>query len=137
MKKIFFFALVITASMGVKGQVMQQNAKWATITIPQLKCWVCKERLEDFLIQEKGPNDDAGIVKWMINLNVANIRILYYPDRITLDYIKVSINNAGFDADTTKAVAEAYKLLPPICKRKEDGGGPEKGKPCNIDPKLQ
>ena len=76
MKKIFFFTLVITAAISVKGQVMQQNAKWATISIPQLKCWVCKERLEDFLLQEKGPNDDAGIVKWMINI------IKRYPVRV-------------------------------------------------------
>jgi mercuric ion binding protein len=116
---------------------MQQKALWATIMAPQLKCWVCKERLENYLIKEKGPGDDAGIIKWTINMNAGNIRIQYYPDRITLAYIKVAINNAGFDADSTRATDDAYKTLPPICKRKEDGGGPQKGKPCNISPDDQ
>jgi mercuric ion binding protein len=136
MKKIFFLAvLFITAR--VHAQVMQQNAQWATISIPQLKCWTCKERLENYLLQEKGPTGDAGIVKWVINMNAGTLRIQYVPDRITLDYIRTAINNAGFDADSTKAEPETYKTLPPLCKRKEDGGGPQKGKPCNIPPDQQ
>lgn len=113
---------------------MQQKAVWATISVPQLKCWTCKEKLEAYLYQENGPNNDAGIVKWIINLNAATIKIQYVPDRITLDYLRTVLNNAGYDADSTKATDEAYKALPPLCKRKEDGGGPQKGKPCNLPP---
>ena len=137
MKKILMTAMIILLAYFAQAQVMQQKAVWSTIAIPQLRCWVCKEKIEAHLFQEKGPNDDAGIIKWIINLNAGNMRIQYYPDRITLDYIRVSLNNAGFDADSTKATPDAYNILPPICKRKEDGGGPQKGKPCNIDPKLQ
>jgi len=136
MKKIFSFAILFVIAFNASSQVMQQKAVWATISIPQLKCWVCKEKLENFLKTEKGPNDDAGIIKWTISLGAATMRIQYVPDRMTLDYIRVAINNAGYDADSTKATPEAYRVLPPICKRKEDGGGPQKGKPCHIDPSL-
>jgi mercuric ion binding protein len=116
------------------AQVMQEKSVWATITIPQIKCWTCKEKLEQYLIVEKGPNNDAGIIKWTVNMNAGNMRIQYVPDRMSLDYIRTAINNAGFDADTAKAEPDSYKLLPPICKRAADGGGPQKGKPCNMPP---
>ncbi len=137
MKKITIVLCFYMLALQAQSQVMQQKPVWATISIPQLKCWVCKEKLENFLLTEKGPNDDAGIMKWTISLGAATLRIQYVPDRMTLDYIRVAINNAGFDADSTKATPEAYNALPPLCKRKEDGGGPQKGKPCNIDPKFQ
>lgn len=130
---ILFFALALSA----KSQVMQQKAQWATISVPQLKCWTCKEKLDQYLLTEKGPNGDAGIVKWTIAMNTGILKIQYVPDRITLDYIRVAINNAGFDADSTKAEPDAYKILPPLCKRAADGGGPQKGKPCNLPPDLQ
>ncbi|NNV57617.1 hypothetical protein [Limnovirga soli] len=136
MKKGLIILLLVIAGNIAHSQVMQQKPVWVTISLPQMKCWVCKENLEAYLLQEKGPNGDAGIIKTMINLGAANMRVQYYPDRITLDYIRTSLNNAGYDADSTKAVPEAYNMLPPICKRKEEGGGPQKGKPCNIDPKL-
>src|SRR3954454_4086959 len=134
MKYVFFFVIVFLSSSHADAQVMQQKAVWSIINIPQLKCWVCKEMLENYLLKEKGPSGDAGIIKWTINMNAGTMRIQYVSDRITLDYIRVAINNAGFDADTTKAAADSYKMLPPICKRKEDGGGPQKGKPCNLPP---
>lgn len=131
---IFILAIVFAS---VKAQVMQQKAQWATIMVPQVKCWVCKEKLEQFLLTEKGPAGDAGIVKWTIAINTGTVKIQYVPDRITLDYIRVAINNAGFDADTTKADSLAYTALPPICKRAADGGGPQKGKPCSLPPDQQ
>jgi mercuric ion binding protein len=137
MKKILTAIMLLLFLQKAQSQVMQQKAVWATISVPQMKCWTCKERLDNYLLQEKGPQGDAGILKWTINMNTATIRIQYVPDRITLDYIRTSINNAGFDADSTKAEPDSYKMLPPICKRKEDGGGPQKGKPCNIPPENQ
>ncbi len=134
MKKILFIAGFFSFVLNARSQVMQQKAQWITIAAPQLKCWVCKEKLEQYLLQEKGPAGDAGILRWTININAGNIRIQYVPDRMSLNYLRVAINNAGFDADSTKANEDSYKMLPPICKRKEDGGGPQKGKPCNTPP---
>jgi hypothetical protein len=137
MKKILTAIVLFVFAHKAQSQVMQQKAVWATISVPQMKCWTCKERLDNYLLKEKGPEGDAGILKWTININNATIRIQYVPDRINLDYIRTAINNAGFDADSTKAEPDSYKMLPPICKRKEDGGGPQKGKPCNIPPDNQ
>ena len=137
MKKFLPAVVLFFFTLNAQSQVMQQKAVWATISVPQMKCWACKERLDNYLLKEKGPEGDAGILKWTINMNAATIRIQYVPDRINLDYIRTAINNAGFDADSSKAEPDSYKMLPPICKRKEDGGGPQKGKPCNIPPDNQ
>ncbi|MBG9377084.1 hypothetical protein I5907_12645 [Panacibacter sp. DH6] len=137
MKKFAGSVVILMFALQAQAQVMQQKAQWATISVPQLKCWTCKDKLEKFLLTEKGPNGDAGIVKWTIAMNTGILKIQYVPDRITLDYIKVAINNAGFDADSTTAEPQAYKALPPLCKRAADGGGPQKGKPCNLPPDLQ
>lgn len=132
MKKILFLTCLLFALHAVHAQ--EKKPEWATLKIPQLKCWECKNRLESYLAREKGPNNDGGIQRWVISMSAGTLRIQYIPSRITLDYIKTAINNAGFDADDTKATDDAYKALPPICKRPEDGGGPQKGKPCNIEP---
>jgi len=126
-------AVCITA----KAQVTQQKPLWAVISVPQMKCWECKDRLTKFLLKETGPNDEPSILQFTINLNNATVRIQYVPDRITLDYIRTQIANAGYDADSIKATDDSYKLLPPACKRKDEGGGPQKGKPCNIPPDGQ
>ncbi|WP_153801196.1 hypothetical protein [Foetidibacter luteolus] len=134
MKKIAGLIIVLLAATAVKAQVMQARPVWATISVPQLKCWECKDKLEKYLLTEVGGQGDAGILKWNISMGAGTIRIQYVPDRITLDYLRTAINNAGFDADTAKANEDSYKMLPPICKRKEEGGGPQKGKPCHIPP---
>lgn len=132
MKHSFLLGLAVLFITALSAQ--EKRPEWATIKIPQLKCWECKDRLEKYLLREKGPNDDAGIIRWQMNLQSATMRIQYIPTRITLNYIKTAVANAGFDADEITAEEDAYKKLPPACKRAAEGGGPQKGKPCHLPP---
>jgi hypothetical protein len=135
MKKVVFIVLFLsffTAKM--QAQVMAAKTQTVVIKSANLRCWTCKEKLEDYLVRENEDNMQSGMLKRTYNLLAGEIRIQYLPDRVTVDAIKTAINNAGFDADSTLATPDAYKLLPPICKRKEEGGGPQKGKPCHIEP---
>ncbi len=116
------------------AQVMQSKAQWATISVPQLKCWECQQRLNQYLVREKGPNTDAGIIQWKMDLHNATLKIQFLPDRINLDYICTAIANAGFDADTITAEPDSYKVLPPPCKKASDGNGAGPFKYCNLDP---
>lgn len=134
MKKLFIAIAVLFISNAVQSQVMAAKKEWITIKSANLKCWECKERLEKYLISENESTMESGIVQRKYNLLSGEIRIQYYPDRVTPDVIRTVLNNAGYDADSTKAEPEAYKKLPPICKRAEDGGGPQKGKPCHLQP---
>lgn len=132
MKKIIvLFVVMFSCTFLVSAQ--NRRAEWATIKTPNLRCWECKKRLEDYMAREISQSE-GGIVKMQINLLSGTTRVQYYPDRVNLGYIQTAFNNAGFDADETKATEDSYKMLPPACKRAEDGGGPKKGKPCHMQP---
>jgi outer membrane protein OmpA-like peptidoglycan-associated protein len=135
MKKIVlivFFGSLITTK--ISAQVMAAKAQTVVIKSANLRCWTCKEKLEEYLVRENEDNMQSGMLKRTYNLMAGEIRVQFLPDRVSSDNIKIAINNAGFDTDSTKATPDSYKLLPPICKRKEDGGGPQKGKPCHVEP---
>ena len=132
MKKILISIVFITVF--VFGAIAQQRKpEWATIKTSNLRCWTCKQRLEDYMAREISQTE-SGIIKMQINMLSGTTRVQYWPDRVNLNYIQTAFANAGFDADDIKAEADAYKRLPPACKRVEDGGGPKKGKPCHLQP---
>jgi periplasmic mercuric ion binding protein len=136
MKKIItLLVAVIIINIATNAQVMgNQKATWITIKSNNLKCWECKNVLLNFMVKEVKANYENGIMDYVFNLVKGEVRIKYIPDRITPDDIRLIFNEAGFDADDTKAEEGSYKKLPPTCKRTEDGGGPKKGSPCHVDP---
>ncbi len=146
MKKIIFIA-VVALGFAITAKAQTPKAQWITIKSANLKCWECKTLLEQYLKRANASQMEMGMIQWRINLMQGEIRIQYWPDRTNPSYIKTTIANAGFDAgelkqgakvvdpkDEIKATEDAYKLLPPNCKRAEDGGGPKKGKPCHMEP---
>lgn len=133
MKWICIVALFFLGSVA-HAQVMQGKAQWGTIKVPQLKCWECQQRLDQYLTREKGPNTDAGILQWKSDLRNGVLKVQFIPDRITLDYIRTAVANAGFDADSVTAEPETYKRLPPPCKKAADGSGYGPFKFCNLEP---
>jgi mercuric ion binding protein len=132
MKKMLLLAVIL---VGFSVATFAQNRKpeWATIKTPSLRCWECKKRLEDYMAREIAQTE-SGIIKTQINLLSGTTRVQYWPDRVNLNYIQTAFANAGFDADDIKAEPDSYKKLPPACKRVEEGGGPQKGKPCHMQP---
>ncbi|MES2329711.1 MAG: hypothetical protein V4539_08920 [Bacteroidota bacterium] len=132
MKRILLgLALVVASCYTLQAQ--QVGPQWVTIKSGNLKCWECRDALDKYLLKEKGITE-SGILQWKTNLLQGEIKIQYLPDKINPDGLRTTLNNAGFDADTEKAEPEAYKKIPPPCKRAEDGGGPQKGKPCHVAP---
>jgi len=131
MKQLLLFATLFLA-ITVNAQMDKQQ--WVTIKSANLKCWECKERLEKYLVVANKANMESGMIQWKINLLQGEIKVQFWPDRTDESTIRATLNNAGFDADTELAEPEAYKKLPPICKRAEDGGGPQPKKPCHIRP---
>ncbi|MBI2275514.1 MAG: hypothetical protein HYU70_17095 [Bacteroidetes bacterium] len=133
MKKILFLAGCLLAGINAL-QAQQPKSEWVTIKSANLRCWECKEKLDKYLLMENKANMESGMMTWKINLLQGEIKVQFLPDRTSASAIKAALNNAGFDADADKAEPEAYKLLPPICKRAEDGGGPQPRKPCHVQP---
>jgi hypothetical protein len=133
MKKIILALICIISVNAVSAQ--SAKAEWIILKSNNLKCWECKDVLDKYLTKEK-ENTEGGIVQWKINLLQGEIRIQFLPDRTSADDVRTSVNNAGFDTDNEKALDEAYKKLPPSCKRAAEGGGPQLRKPCHVKPYL-
>jgi polyisoprenoid-binding protein YceI len=133
MKKIFVAVLLLVVAHTASAQ--SAKAEWVILKSNNLKCWECKDVLDKYLTKEK-ENTEGGIVQWKINLLQGEVRIQFLPDRTSADEVRVAVNNAGFDTDKEKALDEAYKKLPPSCKRAEEGGGPQLRKPCHVKPYL-
>jgi hypothetical protein len=133
MKKISILFLLLIC-LAFESQAQESKVQWITIKSANLKCWECKERLDKYLIIENKSNMEGGIVQWKFFLLQGEIKLQYYPDRVTPDMIRTALNNAGFDADNELATEEAYKMLPQACKRANEGGGPQPRKPCHLEP---
>lgn len=133
MKKIIVVLLLLISVNNASAQ--SAKAEWVILKSNNLKCWECKDVLDKYLTKEK-ENTEGGIVQWKINLLLGEVRIQFLPDRTSADEVRAAVNNAGFDTDKEKALDEAYKKLPPSCKRAEEGGGPQLRKPCHVKPYL-
>jgi hypothetical protein len=133
MKKIIVAVLFLIVAHTASAQ--SAKAEWVILKSNNLKCWECKDVLDKYLTKEK-ENTEGGIVQWKINLLQGEVRIQFLPDRTSADEVRAAVNNAGFDTDKEKALDEAYKKLPPSCKRAEEGGGPQLHKPCHVKPYL-
>ena len=119
MKKIIILATLLFSFYN--GIAQSAKAEWVLLKSNNLKCWACKDVLDKYLTKEK-ENTDGGIVQWKINLLQGELRVQFLPDRTSADEVRVAVNNAGFDTDIDKALDEAYKKLPPSCKRAAEGG---------------
>lgn len=134
MKNIFLFIIGLGIYQFSQAQVMSAKPQTVTIKSANLRCWECKDRLDNYLLIQNKSYLESALIEWKVDLLKGEIKVKFLPDRASVDDIKAALNNAGFDADDDKAVEDAYKKLPPACKRAEDGGGPKKGAPCHIKP---
>ena len=131
---ILFFVFIVFNAHKSNAQVMSAKPQWIIIKSSNLHCWECKELLDKYLVKENDLNWQSGMLKRSYNLLAGEIKVQFLPDRVSVDDIRTAINNAGFDADSTKAEPSVYLKLPPSCKLNSEGGGPKKGQPCHLPP---
>jgi len=131
---IIFFIVTFPFMNRIQAQVMAAKPLRITIYSSNLHCWECKELLDKYLVEENNQNWQNGMLSKSYNLLSGEIKIQFLPDRVSIDEIRTAINNAGFDADSTKAEPTVYLKLPPSCKLISEGGGPKKGRPCHLPP---
>ena len=116
MKKFqIFLALLLGLATTTKAQLKPQLS--ATIKTPTVQCEECKKRIENYMSHEE------GILKINVDYKKKTTTVTYLTDRTNIENIKTAIANVGYDADDVTAEPDAYKRLPPCCKKPEDGGG--------------
>lgn len=87
-----------------------------TIKTPNALCEPCKIKIENYVKQFDGVLEINVIIKKGIT------KVKYVTDRVNIEEIKTAIANCGFDASEIPASPDFYKMLPPCCKKPEDGG---------------
>ena len=104
--KIFIAMLLLTfGSISLYAQTDTIRIKTSAI------CEQCKEKIENDLSFEK------GVKKVKLDLDTKEVMVVYNSEKTTPAKIAEAITKIGYDADTMKADARAFKKLPDCCKK--------------------
>lgn len=115
--KIAFLSatVVVLAFLSTNSQAQENLKKTTTVKIlTSAQCDMCKDRIE------KAVNKLSGIVSADLNYETKYLTVEYNPEETNDSDIRKSVNMAGYDADSSKAVMRAYNKLPKCCKKPED-----------------
>lgn len=92
----------------------QSRTEKAVIQTPSIQCDMCKNKIEKSLVRM-----EDGIVSVKVNVKAKTTTVVWQKDRTSLERIKTSIANIGYDADDVTAEETAYNRLPKCCKKPE------------------
>jgi len=109
MKK-FITTFVVTMLIMASTTFAQKNTEEVKIKT-SAQCEMCKTRIETAMAYEK------GIVNSNLDLEDKVLTVTFKTGKTSPDKIRKALNELGYDADETLAVAEAYKKLAPCCEK--------------------
>lgn len=99
---VFVFSFTIVS--------LAQESKVEIIIKTSAQCGDCKERIEEKL------NYTKGVLFAELDVESKNLTIKYKSDKITIDEIKMILNDLGYDADDWKAKKVNVESLPKCCQ---------------------
>lgn len=102
--------LITLAIVGFAQEPMKKKVDVIQIKT-SLMCKMCKERITNGLIYEKGIKDVT------IDIPSKIVTVKYNTKQTTPDQIRTKISKMGYDADQVPGDAKAYEKLPACCKK--------------------
>ncbi|MEI6576476.1 MAG: heavy metal-associated domain-containing protein [Bacteroidota bacterium] len=106
----YIVKFLITAT--IIGFAQQPSKKFDEIQIKtSLMCKMCKERITNGLIYEKGIKDVT------IDIPTKVVTVKYNTKQTSPDIIREKISKMGYDADKIAGNQKAYEKLPACCKK--------------------
>jgi copper chaperone CopZ len=118
MKTKTIIALLSLLFIIAKTGVAQKTEKYIEVKIKtSAVCDMCKTAIENSLVFSK------GVKKADLNVETKIVTVVYNSDKTTVDAIKKTINNTGYDADDLPANEKKYKKLPACCKKDSNCNG--------------
>ena len=100
--------LLLVSSIGFS----QNNIYKTTIEVDGV-CKMCKKRIEKACLKTKGVKS----ADWNVKTNELNL--IYNPEKVDLEAIKINIAAVGHDTKTLKATEEIYVQLDACCKYRD------------------
>ena len=113
MKKNLTLILLFFLYLNSTSAQIFNNKKYIEETFEVLgNCDMCKKKIQNAEIKLR------GVKKAMWSTEEQILTIKYNPEKISLEKIKQSIADDGYDTDDIKATQEAYDNLHYCCKYK-------------------
>ncbi|MFZ4770277.1 MAG: cation transporter [Ferruginibacter sp.] len=122
MKKYMPLLLIAMIGFVFSANAQAKATAKAEIKTPTVQCDMCKGKIEKYLMRQE------GVTGVKVNVKKKVTGVTWITDRTNIENIKAAIATVGYDADDVTADEEAYKKLPPCCKKKE----PVTSKPVDV-----
>ncbi len=92
------------------GEMQKKKERTITVSVPQMQCGMCEERIE------KALKKIDGVVSVEADAEADTVVVTYNPEKTSRKSIEREIADLGYDAGEKKAKAEAQAKLPGCCK---------------------
>jgi periplasmic mercuric ion binding protein len=115
MKTIYVTILVVLTIAFAKAQQADSASTKNNIQTIVIKtsavCEMCKDRIEKAMAYEKGVKSSSLVVDTKL------LTVTFDTRKTSIDKIKKSVSQAGYDADEILADPKAYENLDACCKK--------------------
>ena len=102
--------LLIVISISLLNCSISTKAEEANVSLPTIMCGMCETNIVDAF------SKTDGILKVKVDLENKNGKVYFNPEKVSLAQIETQISVAGYQANETMAVKDAYDKLPRCCK---------------------
>jgi mercuric ion binding protein len=109
-KKMRTTLLILFATLSMNVAFAQKSIETVEIQTSAV-CDMCKETIEKQLAFTK------GVTAAELDVKTSIVTVRFKSNRTTIEDIRLSINEVGYDADDSKATGEAYQDLHHCCKK--------------------
>ena len=107
--KFKLYVLLIVLSFGLLD-CGSTNSEEANISLPTIMCGMCEANIVDAF------SKTDGIIKVTVDLENKSGKVYFDSEKVSVPQIELQISKAGYQANETIAVEEAYNKLPRCCK---------------------
>lgn len=112
MKNFKTLTIIFLIAIGSNNIMAQKAKSKETIVIKtSTECEMCKERVEKEMAYTK------GIISSTLNIEKAELTVIYKSHKTTPEKIRIAVSELGYDADTLKANKKAHDNLPSCCQK--------------------
>ncbi len=112
MRNLTTLIIVTLIALSSSNVSAQKAKKKETIVIKtSTECNMCKERVEKEMAYTK------GVISSTLNVEKAELTVIYKPHKTTPEKIRKAISEMGYDADDIKATPKAHDALPKCCQK--------------------
>jgi len=109
--KLVFLSIITVFGLLTSSFGQIKTSDKAVISTPGVGGDKCRETIEFYV------GHTYGVTSVKVDIKKKTTTVTWLTDRTSLEVIKYTIANLGFDADEVEAEEFAYKRLPPECKR--------------------